>query len=157
MLGSANDATDLAHEAFLRAYMAELGERTELSSALLTVIARRLALNEIRNRTRRATDVVGDMHELGVYSQDDPGTHLEYAELRRSIDAAMAEMPPQCRRVFRMRKIDDMSHAEIAAALGISTKTVERHLTKALRLLRERLVSEGYGDAARPLRAGSTE
>ena len=149
MLGSANDAADIAHDAFLRAYVAELGNRTELSGALLTVTARRLALNEIRNRTRRATDAVGDLHDLGVLSSDDPGSHYEDAELRQAIDLAVADMPPQCQRVFRMRKIDEMSHASIASELGISHKTVERHMTKAIKLLRERLASHGYRDAAR--------
>lgn len=145
MLGSYNDAEDLAHDAFLRAYVAELGDRTELSSALLTVTARRLALNEIRKRTRRSTDMVGDMDSSGVYSSDDPGAAIENSELKRSIHRAMEAMPPQCRQVFRMRKIDDMSHLEIASALGISPKTVERHIGKAIKICRATLIEDGHG------------
>lgn len=148
MLGSANDAEDIAHDAFLRAYVAELGDSTDLSAALLTVTTRRLALNEIRNRTRRATHTVGDVGSLGVLSTDDPAADLETVELRRSIVAAMAEMPPQCCNVFRMRKIEDLSHAEISARLGISPKMVERHLTRALKLCRSRLISDGHVSAS---------
>lgn len=143
MLGSA-DAADVAHEAFLRVYAAELGNRTTLSSSLLTVTAQRLALNVIRNQTRRATELVGDVESLGVLSSDDPAAGLEAGELAASLEAAIAAMPSQCRRVFQLRKIEGRSHAEIAVALGIAPKTIERHLTKALRICRERLAADGH-------------
>lgn len=149
VLGSSNDSEDIVHDAFLRAYVAELGDATELSAALLTVTARRLALNEIRNRARRATDIMGDMSHLGVYfPDDDPASHLACVELRCSIEKAMAEMPPQCRRVFELRRLDGHSHAEIVARLGISAKMVERHLTRALRICRARLIEDGHMDDA---------
>ena len=145
MLGSFSDAEDVAHDAFLRAYAAELGGRTALSATLLTVIARRLALNEIRNRTQRATDAAGDMHDLAILSFEDPETSFADAELQNAIASAIAKMPPQCRRVFEMRKIEHISHAEIAFRLDIAPKTVERHLTKAIRLLRDELTRTGHG------------
>ena len=145
MLGSPSDAEDVTHDAFLRAYAAELGDQTPLSATLLTVIARRLALNEIRNRTRRATDAVGDMHDLAVLSLDDPESRFAAAELQQAIASAIAKMPPQCRRVFEMRKLEHISHAEIAFRLDIAPKTVERHLTKAIRLLRDELTRTGHG------------
>jgi RNA polymerase sigma factor (sigma-70 family) len=157
LLGSADNAKDIVHDAFLRAYVAELGDRTELSSALLTVTARRLALNEIRNRTRRATDTMGDMSALGVYSNDDQVAALEGAQLRDSIEAAMAAMPAQCRRVFQMRKVDELSHAEIGGALGISKKTVERHVTKAISICRARLIADGHLPAPGRFIAGQNE
>jgi RNA polymerase sigma factor (sigma-70 family) len=148
MLGSTGDAADLAQDAFLRAYAAELGDRTQLSSALLTVTARRLALNEIRNRTRRATDSVGEIEAFGVPAIDNPAVEAERAELRRSLDSAVAMMPPRCRQVFVMRKLDGMTHQEIAAALGISPKTVERHLTKAITICRDKLTADGHAPTA---------
>lgn len=144
MLGSEPDAADLTQDAFLRIYAAELGDRTELSSALLTVTARRLALNEIRNRTRRATDTVGDIDSLGVMAIDDPASIAEQHELAASLEKAISTMPLQCGKVFRMRKVDGLSHAEIAAELGISTKTIERHLTKAIKICRDHLIADGH-------------
>jgi RNA polymerase sigma factor (sigma-70 family) len=144
MLGSPADAEDVVQDAFMRIYVAELGDRTELSAALLTVTARRLALNTIRNRVRRGTDAVGDMDTLGVLSSDRASDGVEAAEIEASLGSAMAAMPPQCRQVFRMRKIDGSSHAEIAAALGIASKTVERHLTKALKICRDQFAQDGY-------------
>lgn len=157
MLGaSAADAPDLMQDAFLRAYAAELGDRTELSQALLTVTARRLALNAIRNRTRRATDLVGDFEPLGVLSDEDIAAQAEGSQMQASLQRAIERMPPQCRLVFELRKFDGQSHAEIAARMGLSTKTVERHLTKAIRICRDQLTADGHLSAPRgaaPVRA----
>lgn len=144
VLGSGADASDLTHDAFLRVFAAELGGRTELSTALLTITARRLALNELRNRTRRATDGVGDIESLSVLSDDDPVGQSEHTQLLAALENAMAAMPPQCRQVFRMRKVEGMSHADIATDLCISPKTVERHVTKAIKICREYLIARGH-------------
>ncbi len=45
---------------------------------------------------------------------------------------AIASLPNQCRHVFLLRKIDELSYAEISKQLGISEKTVQRHLVKAM-------------------------
>lgn len=50
---------------------------------------------------------------------------------------AVNALPPKCREVFLMSKRDNYSYKEIAEALGISVKTVENHLTKAMKSLRE--------------------
>ncbi len=138
------DAEDLVQDAFLRVYAAELGERTELSRTLLDVTARRLALNALRDARRRATDPVGDFDGLGVLTEEDPAWQVEQTELRTAVEKIMEAMPPQCRTVFRMRTIDGATHAEIGRALGISTKTVERHLSKGIRRCREELERRGF-------------
>ena len=46
---------------------------------------------------------------------------------------AVASLPKQCRRVYLMRKVHGMSHKEIAGQLGISPRTVERHIGKGNR------------------------
>jgi len=47
---------------------------------------------------------------------------------------AVAGLPPQCRRVYLMRKVYGMSHKEIAGQLGIAVSTVEKHLIKGVKL-----------------------
>jgi RNA polymerase sigma factor (sigma-70 family) len=105
MLGTDVGAEDLVHDAFLRNYAVSVADGTPLSRSLLTITARRLALNELRNRKRRATEAVGDFDALGVLSSDDPAAHAEAQELVEALNAAMVTMPPQCREVFRLRKI----------------------------------------------------
>lgn len=50
---------------------------------------------------------------------------------------AINTLPPICRQVFVQRKLHGKCHNSIAAMLGISTKTVENHITKGLRLCRD--------------------
>lgn len=132
------EAEEVSQEAFLRAYAAEVGGATEFSEALLYTVARNLALSELRKRTTRATDQLTDFHEQELgYHGNEPEAQAMDRSMIASVERAMLLMPPKCLEVFRLRKIDDLSHAEISEKLGISVKTIERHLTKGLRICRE--------------------
>jgi RNA polymerase sigma-70 factor (ECF subfamily) len=63
--------------------------------------------------------------------------------LRRKIDQAILKLPEKCRVVFLMSRMEEMSYAEIAANLGISAKTVENQIGKALKLLRQQVTGMG--------------
>ncbi len=60
-------------------------------------------------------------------------------ELEARIQAALNELPEKCRTVFQMSRFEEMKYHEIAAKLELSVKTVENHMGKALRLMREKL------------------
>ena len=57
-------------------------------------------------------------------------------ELQSLVDKALETLPEQTRDIFVRSRYNNQSHKEIAAALDISTKTVEFHITKALKVLR---------------------
>ena len=57
-------------------------------------------------------------------------------ELQARVRAAMAKLPDRTRQIFLMNRNDDLPYKEIAERLGVSTKTIEFHITKALRSLR---------------------
>lgn len=61
---------------------------------------------------------------------------IEYKELIATITAVVDELPEKCREVFKLSRDEQLSHKEIASRLSISPKTVENHITKALRHLR---------------------
>lgn len=54
----------------------------------------------------------------------------------KDVNEAVRQLPPKCRQVFKLSRFDNLSHKEIALELGISTKTVENHITKAISLLK---------------------
>jgi len=67
--------------------------------------------------------------------EDEQENQLLLEKIRQEID----KLPPKCREVFIMSKVRGMKYKEIAEELGISTKTIENHMTKALRSIREAL------------------
>jgi RNA polymerase sigma-70 factor, ECF subfamily len=64
---------------------------------------------------------------------------IETVELEDRIAAAMMKLPEQCRLVFRLSRFEELKYAEIAEKLGISVKTVENQMGKALKIMREQL------------------
>ena len=68
-----------------------------------------------------------------------PAAEAVESELAVAIGAAVAALPPGCRQVFLLSRSEGLRYADIAARLGISPKTVEAQMGRALRLLRARL------------------
>jgi RNA polymerase sigma factor (sigma-70 family) len=128
------DVEDVAQEAFLRAYSTEKERKIEQPKSFLFRIAKHIALTQLTQKSRQITDYIedfdnsdvllgGDSTEDEVIARQTLGIHCE----------AIAELPPQCRRVYIMRKVYGMSHKEIAGRMGISVSTVEKHLIKGVK------------------------
>ncbi len=62
------------------------------------------------------------------------------AELEENLQKAMNDLPQQCRTIFQLSRFEELKYKEIAEALGISVKTVENQMGKALKILRLKLV-----------------
>ncbi len=63
----------------------------------------------------------------------DPQRQVETRDQLDHLVAALEQLPPACREAFLMNRIDGLTHAQIAAKLGISTKSVQRYIERALR------------------------
>jgi len=68
--------------------------------------------------------------------QSTPLTKLMHKELLQHINVVVASLPEKCKQVYTLSREKQLSHKEIAEQLNISTKTVENHITKALKTLR---------------------
>jgi RNA polymerase sigma-70 factor (ECF subfamily) len=64
---------------------------------------------------------------------------IHLSELQQKLDVALGELPEQCRTIFQMSRFEELKYAEIAGRLGISVKTVENQMGKALKILRTKL------------------
>ena len=64
----------------------------------------------------------------------DPEAQADAAGRLERLTAALEQLPPQCREAFLLNRLEELTHVEIAARLGVSTKTVQRHIERALRL-----------------------
>ena len=63
-----------------------------------------------------------------------------FGELERRLQKAINELPEQCRTIFQMSRFEELRYLDIAHHLGISVKTVENQMGKALKLLRVKLI-----------------
>ena len=127
-------AQDVMHELWRRAHAMDAG--VPLRAWLLRSVRNR-ALNHVRHMGVRR-DTQGDVEAL--YDEPVPSdAPMVAAELREAVQRAVADLPPRCREVFELSRVDGLKYAEIAASLGISEKTVEAQMGKALRVLRARL------------------
>ena len=94
-------------------------------------------LMDVRSRSKFAIiedTVIEAIEEL----EDEHDNQILLDKIRKEID----NLPPKCREVFILSKINGMKYKEIAEQLNISTKTIENHMTKALRLLREAMLKK---------------
>ena len=112
------------------------------AQAWLFHAARNRALNVVRHdgMVDRVTPTLISASSAAARDDlPDADAALEEAEIRAAVDAAVAALPPRCREVFLLSRVDGVRQAEIAARLGISLKAVEAHITRALRELRQTL------------------
>lgn len=103
------------------------------------------ALNVLKHRDVKNSyeAVVLDIHKKRIeYYQPDSNDvvkRIEDRELRRELSEAINELPEKCKMVFKLSYLHDMKNKDIAETMGISLRTVETHMYKALKFLRDRL------------------
>lgn len=107
-----------------------------LRSYLYTSTRNRI-LNHIRNEKLRA-DI------LSSYIQEEKELHEAYdcvdkEEFNRRLEKSIKELPPKCKKVFKMSRYDKMTYKEIAEKEGISEKMVEKHISTALKKIKDKM------------------
>lgn len=139
VIGDRNLAEDLVQEVFYEVWR----KRATLTiNQSLRAYLKRAAVNRTLNYIRDQRLIVDDESAMPFdLASDQVGAvqQLEVEELQEQIEAAISDLPERCRLVFGLSRFEEMSNKEIAAHLDISVKTVENQMTKALRLLREKL------------------
>jgi RNA polymerase sigma factor (sigma-70 family) len=140
----AEDIEDLVQETYVRLYALADYRAVESPKALLFRIAHNLAVERARSKKTQATDSMADLEQLGVFSTEVPAD--EQLDSRRRFEtfcAAVDRLPPLCRRVFVLRKVFKLTHAEISEVLGVSHSTIEKHVAKGLVRCRDYLRQQG--------------
>ncbi len=136
-------AEDLVGEVFFQFYKSEAYRH--INSSFLSYLFRSVR-NEAYTYLRRE---LGRTSPLNAYSENQqdtqtvgPDAEIHYNQLFLKVNESIAQLPAQCQRVFLLSRFEDKKYQEIADELQISPKTVEAHISKALRHLRQALRSE---------------
>lgn len=131
---------DIVQETFLRVWDARASLRPKLSFLAYLF---RISRNLLRDRLRRDAVKKRFEEEIAPAMQaaaDDPNDTLHAMLLEeRLADIIRQRLPPRCRTIFLLSRMELLSNNEIAKRLHISPKTVENQITRALKILRKHL------------------
>jgi RNA polymerase sigma factor (sigma-70 family) len=136
------EAQDIAHDAYARIYPVVRRQSVEKPEALLYTTARRLAINRLKRR--RISPVASNNDQVDAARSPIPGVVQQVIARQewQRLETAIAQLPEGCRTVLLLRKLELLSHQEIADRLDIAVSTVEKQHARALRLLRTALAGD---------------
>ena len=133
MLKSDDDADDVVQETFLRVRRLERPEDLERPKGFLFTTAYRLALDLLRRRKRSS---IAENYDLDESVLPHPSVSIEDQVSARQelhiLCEALESLSPNCRQAFVLRKFFDLPYRDIAAEIGITVSTVEKHVAKAV-------------------------
>lgn len=130
-----DDAKGIVHDVFVTLWekLDSLPDDTNYRSYLYTAVRNR-CLNFIRDSKKHVP-----LENLAKHESAETYATLEASELEREIELGIQSLPEKCRIVFELNRREGLKYAQIAEKLGISVKTVEAQISKALTILRDHL------------------
>ena len=147
MLGSNNQAEDLAQQVFLRLWKSrERYKPTAKFTTFLYTITRNLVFNESRRKSRRKESSLDAQKEdfaleIPANPNQQPDNEQLMTELGEAIDQAIAELPEKQRMAVILRRYQNLPYEEIATVLDLTVSAVKSQLFRARTTLRESLAS----------------
>ncbi len=133
-------ARDLVQELFIRFIEAAPAAGVQDARAYLFQIARNMLADRARQQAVRRTDNVAH-EDLARIADDAPGPEQTMAQRERlaELAAVLGELPELTQQIFVRHRVWDRTYEQVAAELGISTSTVQKHLARALAHVMKRM------------------
>lgn len=148
-VGDCNECEDIVQELFINVWNKGKDDLPEREFALyMTMAVRNSCISFLR---RKRTDMVSiDDHleaaqATGLDFQPGEEEERHFADV---LDEALGVLPPRCREVLLLAKLEGLKYREIAARLEVSEKTVENQMVKAVKLLRAYVAEHGWATVA---------
>ncbi|EJM38149.1 RNA polymerase sigma factor, sigma-70 family [Pseudomonas sp. GM33] len=138
-LGNRQVAEDVVHDAYLRVLERSSDTPIEQPRAFLYRTALNLVVDDHRRNALRRTEPLDVLDSEESSFIPSPHKVLDHGQRLDMLQRALAELPRLCRESFLLRKIEGLSHLEIAGQLGISRALVEKHIVNAMKHCRARM------------------
>jgi RNA polymerase sigma factor (sigma-70 family) len=137
---NAADVSDLRQETYARVYEAAQRERPLLAKPFLFQVARNMMIDRLRKQSVVSLESVADFDWLNV-TDDKPSSEAYVAARQelRLLQAALDDLPPRCRKVVVLLKVEGLSQKQVAKQMGITVETVENQVAKGMRVLAQAL------------------
>ncbi|MBK6840665.1 MAG: RNA polymerase sigma-70 factor [Bacteroidetes bacterium] len=138
LLNDPDESEEVVQQVFIQVW--ERREAMEINisiQAYLFKAVRNSCLNKLKHGKVRQ---IYAEEVTALAGQSEPASQITLQnELQEQIHRAIESLPEQCRIIFKLSRFDELKYAEIAEHLGISIKTVENQMGKALKVMREKL------------------
>jgi RNA polymerase sigma-70 factor, ECF subfamily len=133
------EAEEIVQNTFISVWEKRDGLNVRTSGkAYMYAMVRNACLNVLKHEKIKQK-YVGEELALTSPGYESVSNIVSSNELETKIQQAIEKLPEQCRLVFKLSRFEELKYQEIADQLNISVKTVENHMGKALKIMREQL------------------
>lgn len=138
------DVDDVVQESCLRVWRAHARRPIQSAKAFLFQVARRLAIDVVRHERVSPIETGRDLADLSVLANDaDAASTATLQERKRHLVEAVASLPNRYREIVILRKFEELPQRAVAERLGLSERTVENLLARALKKVEAKLRRRG--------------
>ncbi len=131
-------AADIVQEVFYRIWLKreKLFIQSSLKAYLYACVHHESLLQLKKQKRQTNYESIMLNREKNTISVEDAAVKVKHAQLEESVRKALNHLPEQCRTIFQLNRFEKLKYREVATVLGLSVKTVESQMGKALKLLR---------------------
>jgi RNA polymerase sigma-70 factor, ECF subfamily len=140
LTGNPNEASEIVNDVFIAVWHKKSSLSYDIS--LKSYLYRAVKNKCINFLKKQKLDTVNDDDTINAISSYQTDQSIIDKEQRLILEKVMNTLPPKCKQIFSMSRIDELKNAEIADLLDISIKTVEAQITKALKIFKKKLTIE---------------
>ncbi len=131
-----DDVHDIRQDTYVRAYEAAARSLPAAPKAFLFTIARNLMTDRLRRAKVVPIFTMGDFDGSNVLIEDiSPEREFSGRQALARLAEAFDRLPDRCREAVWLRRVEDLPQKAVAQRMGVSEKTVEKHLAKGVRLM----------------------
>lgn len=139
LLKDADDAEEMVQQVFVRLW--EKRDNLDIRDSATAYLYRSVyheCLNFLKHQKVKTAYQTFAQHRP-ANGEMPASAKIQLGELEWHINQALEALPEQCRIIFQMSRFEELKYREIADRLGLSVKTIENQMGKALRIMREKL------------------